>query len=77
VVHSRDVEDCGGAPQTKFTLKPAKIPYITMWQYWLGNTKPNKADPKCFQKVATEFEKNYLTEFSTDWPRGLTRFQIM
>jgi len=32
VVHSRDVEDCGGAPQRKFTLKPAKIPYITIWQ---------------------------------------------
>jgi len=31
-----------------------KIPYITMWQHWLGNTKPKKA-PKPFQKVATEF----------------------
>jgi len=58
VVHSRDVEDCGGALQRKFTLKPAKIPYITIWQYWLGNTKPKKSfqiDPKRFQKVATEF----------------------
>jgi len=37
VVHSRDVEDCGGAPRRKSTLKPVKIPYITIWQYWLGN----------------------------------------
>jgi len=64
VVHSRDVEDCGGAPRRKFALKPAKIPYITMRQYWLGNTKP-KNDPKHFQKVVTDLKKN-LTEFSTD-----------
>jgi len=44
---SRDVKDCGGAPRRKSTLKPAKIPYITIWQYWLGNTKPKK-DPKSF-----------------------------
>jgi len=53
--------------------KPAKIPCTTMWQDWLGNTKPKKSfqiDPKRFQKVAaTEFRKKiYLTEFSTDWP---------
>jgi len=53
VVHSRDIEDCGGAPQRKSTLKPAKILYTTMWQYWLGNTKSN--NPKRFQKVAIEF----------------------
>jgi len=38
--------------------KPAKIPYITMRQHWLGNTKPKKSfqiDLKRFQKVATEF----------------------
>jgi len=57
VVHSRDVEDCGGAPRRKFTLKPAKIPYLMIWQYQLGNAKPKKADPKRFQKVATEFQK--------------------
>jgi len=60
VVHSRDVEDCGGTSQRKFTLTQAKIPYITMWQDWLGNTKPPKnfqIDPKCFQKVATGFLK--------------------
>jgi len=58
VVHSRDVEDCGGAPRRKSILKPANFSYITMWQYWLGNTKPKKSfkiDPKPFQKVATEF----------------------
>jgi len=43
MVHSRDIEDCGGAPRRISTLKPAKIPYITIWQYWLGNTKPKKA----------------------------------
>jgi len=43
VDHSRDVKDCGGTQQRKFTLKPAKIPYTTMWQHWLGNTKPKKA----------------------------------
>jgi len=61
VVHSRDVEDCGGAPRRKFTLKPA---HITIWQYWLGNTKPKKAliqiDPKRFQKFATEFKKKII-----------------
>jgi len=49
-----------GAPQRKSTLKPAKIPYITMWQYWLGNTKPKKSfqiDPKHFQNVVTKFKK--------------------
>jgi len=45
---------------------PAEIPYITIWQYWLGNTKPKKAF-RLIQKVATEFFlKIYLTEFSTD-----------
>jgi len=68
VVHSRDIEDCGGAPRRKFTLKPAKIPYITIWQYWLGNILSFQIDPKHFQKAATEFKKkNYLTEFSTNW----------
>jgi len=43
VVHSMDVKDCEGTPQRRFTLKPAKIPYIMIWQYWLGNTKPKKA----------------------------------
>jgi len=67
MVHSRDVEDCGDAPRRKSTLKPAKIPYITMWQHWLAQ-KSFQIDPKCFQKVATEFFlKNYSTEFSTDW----------
>jgi len=71
VVHSRDVEDCGGAPRRKFTLKLAKTPYITIWQHWLGteysvSPKNFQIDPKRFQKVATEFKKNYLTEFSTD-----------
>jgi len=42
-VHSRNVEDCGGAPRRKSTLKPAKILCITMWQDWLGNNKPKKA----------------------------------
>jgi len=41
VVHSRDVEDCGGAPQRKSTLKPAKIPDVAVL-VWLGNTKPKK-----------------------------------
>jgi len=57
VVHtgSRDVEDCGGAPRRKFTLKPAKIPYNDMAVL----AKPKKAFRlillKRFQKVATEF----------------------
>jgi len=36
--YSRDVEDCGGAPRRKSTLKPANFSYITIWQHWLGNT---------------------------------------
>jgi len=62
-------EDCGGTPRRKFPLKPAKIPYITMWQYWFGNTKPKD----WFQKVATEFKKKlfygifyWLTDWLTD-----------
>jgi len=39
----------------KIYLKPAKIPYIMMWEHWLDNTKSFQIDPKCFQKVATEF----------------------
>jgi len=59
----------GGAPQRKFTLKPTKIPYITMWQYWFGNTKPNKAFRlilNAFKKLLQNLKKNYLMEFSTD-----------
>jgi len=55
--HSRDVKDCGGAPRRKFTLKPARIPYIKIWQHWLGNTKPFQIDPKHF---ATEFKKIFI-----------------
>jgi len=70
VVHSRDVRDCGGAPRKKSTLKPANFSYITIWQYWLGNTKTKKAfrlilNP--FKKLLQNLKKNYLTEFSTDW----------
>jgi len=68
VVHSMDVKDCGDAPRRKFTLKPAKIPYITIWQYWLGNTKSKKAFKlilNTFKKLLQNLKK-YLTEFSTD-----------
>jgi len=67
VVHSRDIEDCGGVPRRKFTLKPAKIPHLTMWQYWLGNTKPKKAYRlilNAFKKLLQNLKKK---EFSTDW----------
>jgi len=62
VVHSRDIEDCGGAPRRKSTLKPANFPYITIWQHWLGNTKPKKTlrlilNP--FKKLLQNF-KNFL-----------------
>jgi len=43
----------------------SKIPYITIWQHWLGNTKPKKSfqiDPKRFQKVATEFKKYIILQ---------------
>jgi len=62
-------KDFGGTPQRKFTLKPAKIPYITMWQHWLGNTKPKIAFRlilNAFKKLLQNLKKNYLTEFSTD-----------
>jgi len=48
VVHSRDVEDCGGAPQRKSTLKPVKIPYITIWQYGISSA------PEVFQQRMNE-----------------------
>jgi len=32
---------------------PAKIPYIMMWQYWLGNNKPKKA----FRLILNTFKK--------------------
>jgi len=67
VVHSRDVEDCGGTPRKNSPQKPAKIPYIMMWQHWLGNTKPKKAFTlilNAFKKLLQNF---YWTEFSTDW----------
>jgi len=59
------MEDCGSAPQRKFTLKPAKIPYITIWQYWLGNTKPKKAF-RLILDAFKKFLKIYSTELSTD-----------
>jgi len=61
-----DVEHCVGTSRRKFNLKPAKIPYITMWQHWLGIAKPEKAFRlilNAFKKVAIDF---FLTEFSTD-----------
>jgi len=36
--------------------KPAKIPCITMWQYWLGNTKPFRL----ILNAATEFKKKII-----------------
>jgi len=66
----RDEEDYGGEPRSKFTSKLAKIPYITMWQYWLDNTKPKKAFRlilSALKKLLRNFFlKNHLTEFSTD-----------
>jgi len=53
VVHSRDVEDCGGAPRRKSTLKPTNFSYITIWQHWLGNTKHIKA----FRLILNPFKK--------------------
>jgi len=73
VVHSRDVQDCGGTPQRKFTLKPAKIPYITIWQYWIGNLKPKKAFRlilNAFKKLLLNFNKNLFNGifyWLTDW----------
>jgi len=61
MVHSRDVEDCGGTTWRKSTLKPAEIPYITMWQYWLGHTKPKKAFRlilNAFKKLLQNFKRN-------------------
>jgi len=58
VAHSRDVEDCGGTPRRKSTLKSVKIPNITIWQYWLGNTKPKKA----FRLILNTFKK-FLQNF--------------
>jgi len=36
----------------------------TMGQYWLLAQTSFQVNLKCFQKVATELKKNYLTEFS-------------
>jgi len=36
-------------------LKAAKIPYTTMWQHWLVNTKPKKA----FRLILNAFKKFY------------------
>jgi len=45
---------------------PAKIPYITMWQYWLGNTKPKKA----FRLILNAFKATL--EFKKKLFNGLT-----
>jgi len=69
MIHSRDIKDCGGTPRRKFTLKPAKIPDITIWQDCLGNTKPKKAFGlilNAFKKLLQNFKIIYLTGFSTD-----------
>jgi len=62
---SRDIEDCGSAPWRKFTLKPTTIPYMMMWQYWLGKTKPQRSFLNAFKKLLQNKKK--LMEFSTDW----------
>jgi len=47
-----------------------QILYITIWQYWLGNTKPKKAFRlilNAFKKLYRIFKKCYSMEFSFDW----------
>jgi len=72
VIHSREVK-LWGTPQRKFTFKTAKIPYIMIWQYWLGNTKPKKV----FRMILNAFKKllqnsknlfNGIFYWLTDWP---------
>jgi len=52
------------------SIRLPKIPYIMMWQYWLGNTKPKKAFIlilNAFKKLLLNLKNNnFLTEFSTD-----------
>jgi len=54
MVHSRDVKDCGDAPQRKST---AKIPYIMMWQHQLDNTNQG-GRKKYFYKFVKALRKD-------------------
>ena len=47
------------AHQVKSPENQPQFSQTTMGQYWLCKTKPKTSfqiDPKCFQKVATEFD---------------------
>jgi len=63
VVHSWDNHEVGVAHEVKSPKHQPQFSQTMMGQYWFGKTKLSD-DPKCFQKVATEFY--YLTEFLTD-----------
>jgi len=58
VVHSKDNQEVGVANKVKSIENQHQFTQTVMGQYWLGKTEPKTSfqiDPKCFQKVATEF----------------------
>jgi len=61
VVHSKDDQEVGVAHEVKALENQPQFSQMMVGQYWLGITKPMQRrfpiDPKCFQKVATEFLK--------------------
>ena len=57
MVHSRNDEEVGMAHEVKSSENQPQISQKTMGLYWLGNFQIN---PKCFQEVAMEFEKNFV-----------------
>jgi len=66
--HSRDHTGVGMANRRISPQNQPQFSHLTIWQYWLGKTKPKKSlqiNPKRFQQEATKFcKKFYLTEFS-------------
>jgi len=70
VVHSRDDQEVGVAHKVKSPKNQPEFSQMTMGQYWLGKTKPQKAfrsTRNAFKKLLWNFKFFYLTEFSTDW----------
>jgi len=53
-----------GCTTKKIHLKPAKISYLRMWQYWLGNTKPKEAFTLILNTLLQNLKKKILIQWN-------------
>jgi len=68
-LYSRDHQGLSVAHEKSPKNQP-HFSHMTMWQYWLGKTKPKnvfRLTRNAFNKLLQNLKIFYLTEFSTDW----------